>query len=254
MISVDCGTKDIETITHAKTLGIDVIVTDHHAVPESIPEDVIALLNPKIPNSSYPFSSLAGSGVALKLLHAVALRFYKDSPKKALEIVQESCDFACLGTVADMMPLIGENRTIVILGLAELKRSRSGGLRKLIEGREINADIIGFHIGPRINAAGRMDSAYKALSLLLTSEDRVDELLAEIESLNAKRKSSCEHFVSHALSVADQNNPILFYESDDIEHGIIGLISGRLTEVFAKPSIVLKRDEDRLVASCRAPE
>ena len=106
VISVDCGTKDIETISYAKSLGIDVIVTDHHAVPDTIPDDVIAILNPKMPNSTYPFSSLAGAGVALKLLHAIALRFYKDDSAKIEKVVRESCDFACLGTVADMMPLV----------------------------------------------------------------------------------------------------------------------------------------------------
>ena len=254
VISVDCGTKDIETISYAKKLGIDTIVTDHHAVPNVIPEDVVALLNPKLPGTSYPFPHLAGAGVALKLLQAVTLRLYEDDAKKCEKIIRGACEFSCLGTVADMMPIVGENRTIVMLGLTELKRPKSNGLRKLIEGKEINADIIGFHIGPRINAAGRMDTPYKALSLLLAGEDRVDELLSDIETLNAKRKSSCEHFLIHALGQVNQNDPILFYESDSIEHGIIGLISGRLTEAFGKPSIVLKREADKLVASCRAPE
>ncbi len=153
-----------------------------------------------------------------------------------------------------MMPLTGENRTIVSLGLARIKKSRSSGLRKLAEGKEEVADLIGFHIGPRINAAGRMDTPYTALKLLLASDDRVDDLLAEIENLNALRKSSTEYFLNHAMQVTDSSEGIAFYESDEIEHGIIGLIAGRLCEAFAKPSIALKREEDKLVASCRAPE
>jgi single-stranded-DNA-specific exonuclease len=153
-----------------------------------------------------------------------------------------------------MMPLSGENRTIVALGLARIRKSRSSGLRKLAEGKEPVADLIGFHIGPRLNAAGRMDTPYTALSLLLAGDDRADELLAEIENLNARRKSSTEFFVNHAMEVADGEAGIVFYESDKIEHGIIGLIAGRLAEAFTKPAIALKREEGKLVASCRSPE
>lgn len=153
-----------------------------------------------------------------------------------------------------MMPLVGENRTIVSLGLARIKKSRSSGLRKLAEGKEEVADLIGFHIGPRINAAGRMDTPYTALKLLLAADDRVDELMEEIENLNAKRKSSTEYFLNHAMQVTDPSEGVAFYESDKIEHGIIGLIAGRLCEAFSKPSIALKREDGKLVASCRAPE
>lgn len=154
------------------------------------------------------------------------------------------------------MPLIGENRTIASLGLQRLTTSNSSGLRKLIEGKykDMDADIVGFHIGPRINAAGRMDSPYKALALLLAGEDKLDPILAELEDLNTKRKTTTEHFIKHALEVVDRDKGILFYDSTDIEHGIIGLIAGRLTEAFGKPAIALKNEGDKLVASCRSPE
>ncbi|MDQ1343546.1 MAG: Single-stranded-DNA-specific exonuclease RecJ [Patescibacteria group bacterium] len=205
-----------------------------------------------MPDTTYPFTSLAGAGVAFKLLCAVASKAFA-----AFEYESKSADyvdFAALGTVADMMPLVGENRTIVSLGLARIKKSRSSGLRKLCEGKEEVADLIGFHIGPRINAAGRMDTPYTALKLLLAADDRVDALMAEIEDLNARRKSSTEYFLNHAMQVTDATEGVAFYESDAIEHGIIGLIAGRLCEAFAKPSIALKREEGKLVASCRAPE
>ncbi len=252
VVSVDCGTRDVETVRHGHSLGIDFVITDHHAVPEVVPEGVVALLNPKVPGTTYPFPNLSGSGTAFKFLQAVASKVFPPSEYEAK--VSEYLDFAALGTVADMMPIVGENRTIVALGLARMKRSRSSGLRKLAEGKEQVADLIGFHIGPRLNAAGRMDTPYKALSLLLASDDRVDALLAEIEDLNARRKSSTEHFLRHALEVTDPSEALAFYESDAIEHGIIGLIAGRLTEAFSKPSIALKREGDKLVASCRAPE
>jgi single-stranded-DNA-specific exonuclease len=171
-------------------------------------------------------------------------------------VLSEYIDFAALGTIADCMPLIGENRTIASLGLTYLKKSRSHGLRRIIEGRYVegDADIVGFHIGPRINAAGRMDSPYKALNLLLATEDRLDPILEEIEFLNTKRKTTTEYFIKHAMEVVDRDAPILFYDSIDIGHGIIGLVAGRLTDTFDKPSIVLKDEGDRLVASCRSPE
>ena len=198
-------------------------------------------MNPKIRESNYPFSSLSGSGVALKVASAVAMKVFPDTYE---EVISEYVDFACLGTIADCMPLIGENRTIASLGLQRLEKSNSSGLRKLIEGKykEMDADIVGFHIGPRINAAGRMDSPYKALSLLLAGEDKLDPILAELEDLNSKRKTTTEHFIKHALEVVDRDKGILFYDSSDIEHGIIGLIAGRLTEAFGKPAIALKNE------------
>lgn len=146
VISVDCGTRDIASIKHAKSLGIDVIVTDHHAVPEVIPEEAIAIISPKLPGTTYPFHGLSGSGTAFKLLSAVAFRIYGDT-QEYRDTIMSFIDFASLGTVADMMPLTDENRTIVKLGLQQMEFSRSPGLRKLIAGKSLaSADIIGFHI------------------------------------------------------------------------------------------------------------
>ena len=283
VITVDCGTRDIEPIHYAESLGIDVIVTDHHAVPEIIPEKVVALLNPKRKDSLYPFPNLAGAGVAFKLLHALILAMkeiglcHRDEgsdPEKQKEIPKNdwiaSClamteawkvestltnyiDFASLGTVADCMPLTGENRTITALGLKQMRNSESSALRRFFEKNETesegNADVIGFQLGPRINAAGRMDSALKALHWLLATEDRVDDWLLEVESLNTKRQEEVKKYTEDALMNVDTSLPILFYTHDHIEHGLIGLVAGRLTEAYGKPSIVLckqhepKRDE-----------
>lgn len=145
IITVDCGTRDVEAIRYAHAKGVDVIVSDHHAVPDEIPQEVIAILNPKIRESNYPFSSLSGSGVALKVASAVAMKLFPDTYES---VILEYVDFACLGTIADCMPLIGENRTIASLGLQRLESSNSSGLRKLIEGKykDMDADIVGFHI------------------------------------------------------------------------------------------------------------
>lgn len=154
-----------------------------------------------------------------------------------------------------MMPLIDENRIIVKLGLERLKYSKSSGLRKLIEGKNTaSADVIGFHIGPRINAAGRVDSPLKALKMLLASDDHMDEILTEIEDLNMKRRTSTEFFVTHALSVGNPSEAAVFYDSHEIEHGIIGLVAGRLCEAYGKPAIAFKQEGDKCVASARAPE
>ena len=256
VVTVDCGTRDIETIRYARSLGIDVIITDHHAIPATIPTEVVALLNPKLPDSTYPFSGLAGSGVAFKLLSAIAITLegYMDG----METAEEYIDFAMLGTIADCMPLIDENRTIATLGLRALRQTQSDGLRRLLDGYgtsdELDSDLVGFFIGPRINAAGRMDTPYTALQLLLGTTDQLDPVIEEIESLNTRRKSTTEGHVRDALAVIDPSEPIIWYVSSTIEHGVIGLISGRLTEMFHRPTITVRDDGDRLVGSCRSPE
>lgn len=195
--------------------------------------------------------------------------------------LQKYIDFAALGTVADCMPLLGENRTITTLGLKQMKNSHSHGLRKFLAGNEKidgNADIIGFQIGPRINAAGRMDTPLTALRWLLASEERCDEFLEEIEELNSRRQQVVKDFAETALMEANPDDGILFFVNEKLEHGIIGLVAGKLTETYNRPSIVLcegkieekkakKREYENqeprtqnlepnvtLVASCRSPE
>jgi single-stranded-DNA-specific exonuclease len=220
--------------------------------------------------------------VAFKLLHGILQKLSKDEQANNA-ILMKYIDFASLGTVADCMPLIGENRTITALGLKQMKKSESSALRKYIENLDKetdgDADVIGFQIGPRINAAGRMDTPLKALHWLLATEDRVDDWLLEVENLNIKRQEEVKKYTEDALMNVDASLPILFYTHDHIEHGLIGLVAGRLTEAYGKPAIVLckqhesksdeipKREYEKelasisqsgnssfLVASCRSPE
>lgn len=138
VITVDCGTRDILPIRHAKSLGIDVIVTDHHAVPDEIPTEVIGILNPKRHDSKYPFPSLAGAGVAFKIVHGILLTLEKSTSEfagKTEKILTEYIDFASLGTVSDCMPLIDENRIITTLGLEQMQKSESAALRKFLDGK-----------------------------------------------------------------------------------------------------------------------
>lgn len=255
VITVDCWTRDIEVIEYAKTLWIDIIVTDHHAVPEVIPEEAVAIINPKRKDCTYPFKDLSWAWVAFKLMKALARDFFPTEKYEAY--VRETIDIAAIGTVADCMPLIDENRIIVLEWLKQIKQSRSLWVRKLIEDRihkDLDADIFWFLIWPRLNAAGRLDTPYKAVNLLLNNSQGVDDVIADIENINNKRKELTKVFYEHALENIDSKNNILFYHSEKIEHGIIGIVAGKLTEKFYKPSIVLKDEGDKLVASCRSPE
>ena len=255
VITVDCGTRDIEVIKHAKSLWIDVIVTDHHAVPDEIPEEAVAIINPKRKDCNYPFKHLSGAGVAFKLMMALAREYLNDEEYQ--KYLVDSIDIAAIGTVADCMPLVWENRIIVTAWLKQLKNSRSSGIRKLVEDKiheDLDADVFWFLIGPRLNAAGRLDTPYKAVNLILNNGEKIDEILAEIEEINDKRKELTRLFTDDAMGKIDEKNNIIFYHSAQIEHGIIGIVAGRLTEQFHKPSIVLKDEWEKLVASCRSPE
>ncbi len=255
IITVDCGTRDIEVIKHAKKLWVDIIVTDHHAVPDEIPEEAVAIVNPKRPDCDYPFKGLAGAGVAFKVMCAVASEVLDFEEYE--EYIRESIDICAIGTVADCMTLTGENRLIVIEWLKQIRNSRSRGIRRLIEDKintDLDADVFGFVIWPRLNAAGRMDSPYKAVNLILNNGETLEKTLHEIENLNEQRKFQTKMFVEEALQKVNPKDNLLFYYSPAIEHGIIGIVAGRLTEQFYRPSIVLKDEWDKLVASCRAPE
>lgn len=255
IITVDCGTRDIEVVKYAKEKWIDVIITDHHAVPDVIPEEAIAVINPKRDDCNYLYKNLAWAWVAFKLMQALAYEFLDE--KEAKQYIQESVDIAAIGTVADCMRLTWENRIIVQQWLKQIKKSRSLWIRRLLEDKmndEIDADIFGFHIWPRINAAGRMDSAYKAVNLLLNNSSTINQTLMEIEKLNEMRKYQTKEFTNDALNKVNKQDNLLFYISPAIEHWIIWIVAGRITEQFYKPCICLKDEWDKLVASCRSPD
>lgn len=255
VITVDCGTRDIDVVKYAKKLWIDVIITDHHAVPEEIPEEAVAIINPKRNDCEYPFKHLSGAGVALKVMMALGKELL--SPKEYQSYLQETIDIAAVGTVADCMPLIDENRIIVLEWLKQLKKSRSVGLRKIIEEKmheDLDADVFGFLIWPRLNAAWRLDSAYKAVNLILNNSDSIDDVIADIENINNKRKDLTRVFTQDAMDSISRKENVIFYWNSEIEHGIIGIVAWRLTETFHRPSIVLKDEWEKLVASCRSPE
>lgn len=255
IVTVDCWTKDLDVITHAKNLWIDVIVTDHHAVPDIISEDAVAVINPKRDDCNYMYKHLAWSWVAFKLVQALVYDFF--DKKEAEKYLKSTIDIAAIWTVADCMRLTWENRIIVQEWLKQIRNSRSLWIKKLIWDKineDLDADIFWFQIWPRLNAAWRMDSPYKAVNLLLNNSENIDKIISEIEQLNEKRKYFTKEFVEDALWRVNKEDNIIFYISPAIEHGIIWIVAWRITEQFHKPSIVLKDEWDKLVASCRSPE
>lgn len=255
IITVDCGTRDIDVIKYAKEKWIDIIVTDHHSVPDIIPEEAIALLNPKRKDCNYLYKDLAWAWVAFKLMQALAVEFMGESEAK--KYILESIDIAAIWTVADCVKLTWENRIIVQEWLKQIKNSRSIWIRRLIEDKineDLDADVFGFHIWPRLNAAGRMGSAYKAVNLILNNSSTINQTLSEIEKLNETRKYQTKEFVNDAMNKINRNDNIIFYISPAIEHWIIWIVAWRITEQLYRPCICLKDEWDKLVASCRSPE
>lgn len=255
VITVDCWTKDVDVIKNTKQKWVDVIVTDHHSVPEKIPEEAVCVINPKREDCTYPYKWLCWAGVAFKLMQALSYEFFDE--QEAKNYIKSSIDIAAIWTVADCMDLTWENRIIVDEGLKQLKKSRSRWLRKIIEDHldnELDGDIFWFQIWPRLNAAWRMDTPYKAINLILNNSVSVFDTLQEIEKLNNARKEQTLRFCDDAVKKVDFNQNILFYSSKEIWHWIIWIVAWRLTENHYKPSIVFKDEWDKLVWSSRSPD
>ena len=255
IVTVDCWTRDVEVVKYGKEKWVDIIITDHHAVPEIVPKEAIALINPKRPDCNYPYKNLAWAWVAFKLMQALALEYLKKYEYE--KYLTESIDICAIWTVADCMVLTWENRVIVELWLKRIKNSRSRWIRTLLEEHldtELDADVFGFVIWPRLNAAWRMDSPLKAVNLILNNEDSVEQTIREIESLNEKRKFLTKQFVEESEIKINKTDNLIFYISKDIPHGIMWIVAWRITEKYHKPCIALKDEWDKLIASCRAPE
>lgn len=262
IITVDCGISCKNVITKAKNAGIDTIITDHHTIPDEFPSEAFAILHPKLENSNYPFEDLTGAGVALKLAHALAIT---NLPKDQYESFLESLlDLASLGTVADLGSLKDENHLIVKRGLKRLENTKWAGLKKLKElanlkeGETMDTNNIGFHIAPRINAAGRIGDPYIALKLLLQQEygEQTQSLGQSLENLNKERQKMTETSLDEAkaLFINPEDEYILIAHSPDWHVGILGLIAGKLSEKYGRPAIAMQDFGDMLVASARSPQ
>ena len=246
MITVDCGISAIEEIEYANSLGIETIITDHHEVGNEIPK-AIAVIDNKRKDSKYPFRELAGVGVVFKLIQAIGitLKLKEESYLKYLDIV-------CIGTISDIVPLVDENRVIAKLGLLLVARTKNIGLRSIINSsgyNKIDSNTISFGVAPRINACGRMGKAEEALELFLSKDkNEVNELTNKLNEHNRKRQETEKAIFENALEKIkaehlDENKAIIV-GGENWHHGVIGIVSSKITEMYFKPSILLSSEED----------
>jgi len=253
VITVDCGITALTQVKRAQRLGLDLIITDHHTPSAEIPP-AKAVIDPKLPDSKYPFSELAGVGVALKLLQALFWGLGKE------EQLNELTDLVALGTVADMVPLLGENRFLVKQGLEVLGNSPRLGIREIIAQSGVNAsgldsDYISWTIAPRLNTAGRLEHAMSSYRLLMTDlPEEARELAKWLEEKNAERQRVTARIFSKAREqvLPQLDSPLLIASDKDFPAGIIGLVAGRLMEEFHRPVIVLRTGEQMSGGSCRS--
>ena len=246
MITVDCGISAIEEIEYANSLGIETIVTDHHEAGNELPK-AIAVIDNKRKDSTYPFRELAGVGVVFKLTQALGIKLglKEETYLKYLDVV-------CVGTISDIVPLVDENRVIAKLGLMLVKQTRNIGLKSIINSSgytKIDSNTISFGVAPRINACGRMGKAEEALELFLSSDiQEVRTLTQKLNEHNRKRQETEKSIFENALEKIekehlDQNKAIIV-GGENWHHGVIGIVSSKITEMYFKPSILLSFEED----------
>jgi single-stranded-DNA-specific exonuclease len=253
LVTVDCGSTAHSPVAAALTADLALIVVDHHLPDRPLPA-AVAHINPHQDGCDYPFRELSAAGLALKLALALGERLGRQLPLEALLRV------ACLGTVADMVPLLGENRVIAALGLAALAGTRSRGLRALFRLARVappfSATDVGFRIGPRLNAAGRLGSAEPALELLLTRDEaRAEALAAELDRLNGERQREELRVVEEASARYAGKTalpPFLVAWSETWHRGVVGIAASRLARTFGRPALLLAVDGELAVGSGRS--
>lgn len=253
IVTADCGSTAHEAVRAAVDGGLGVIVTDHHVPGQELPRGALHI-NPKLGTSTYPFRDLCGAGIAFKLATALGERVGRAiEPVKLLRI-------ACLGTIADIVPLRGENRVIAALGLKGLGTTRSPGLLALSAVSRVQppykAIDVGYRIGPRINAAGRMAAPDPALEILLTRDPvRAEELAAELDRLNRDRRQVEASAVDQARAAVlerEELPPILVLWSSEWHRGVVGIAAGRLAKEFHRPTVLLSVENDTATGSGRS--
>ena len=254
IITVDCGIRSQKEVALAKNLGMRVIVTDHHLPGADLPE-ANAVIDPHQAGDPYPYKMLAGVGMAYKIAKAYLTAY----PDPNIDY-RQWLDLVSIGTVVDIAPLDGENRALVKAGLLAMRSTRRQGLYSLIQTagikiEQLNAGNLGFGIGPRLNAAGRMDSALAAFELLTTKDlFRAGALAQQLDNYNSQRKDIM-HIIQDRVvaeaNAADPSTPIIISVAEDYEEGVVGLAAGRITEGFYKPAIVGRLENGMVKASCR---
>ncbi|WP_257346254.1 single-stranded-DNA-specific exonuclease RecJ [Pseudalkalibacillus decolorationis] len=244
IVTVDTGISAVHEAEVALKLGIDLIITDHHEPPPKLP-NAFATINPKKPGCSYPFKGLAGVGVAFKVAHALLNKL----PVQLLDI-------ACIGTIADLVPLVDENRLIAKLGIEKLQSTPKVGLQALLKvcklsDQELNSEHVGFAIGPRINAAGRLDSADPAVELFTTEDEEQAKWIAEeIDHINKERQAIVTEMSKEVISLIEEqfppkDNSVLVIAKEGWNPGVIGIVASRVVERYYRPTIILSIDKDK---------
>ncbi len=257
VITVDCGIRSPDEARHAREIGLDLIVTDHHHPAEGELPPALAVLNPKKKGDPYPDKDLAGVGVAYKLAQALA----NDGSPQGVSFLNGLLDLVALGTVADLAPLTGENRFLVHNGLKQMRQTTRQGLFSLAAAAEVplakaNATHIGFSLGPRLNAAGRLREALAAYELLVTKDpQRAGRLAQELNIQNRERQALTRETQTKAEEIAMREDPsayLLFAAHEDFNSGVIGLAASRLTESHYRPAVVAAKGEKETRGSCRS--
>ncbi len=257
VISVDCGIRSPNEAQHARDIGLDLVISDHHHPAEGDLPGAFAVINPKQRGDAYPDKNLAGVGIAYKIAEALLGR----QPSAVGIQPTELLDLVALGTVADLAPLIGENRTLVREGLKQIRATRRQGLFSLANVAQIpigktTASQIGFVLGPRLNAAGRLESALDALELLTTTDVmRAGQLAQQLDVQNRQRQVLTHSTQEKAeeLAAAEEENPLLLFAVDEaFNPGVVGLAASRLTEKYYRPAIVAAKGPEETRGSCRS--
>jgi single-stranded-DNA-specific exonuclease len=256
LITVDCGISNVREVAHARAAGLDVIVTDHHTPPAELP-DALAVVNPKQPGCAYPYKQLVGVGIAYKLVQAL-VRLGMRLPLRGRDLL----DVVALGTVTDMGPLSGENRVLVRAGLESINATERPGLKALIVAAgltrgKIRAGDISFMLGPRLNAAGRLDDAVLAYKLLLAEDfAAAQQLAAELNAANRRRQELTKEVQQAALAqireLGKDTNRIVILDGAGYPAGLVGLVAAKLVEELVRPVLLLERGEETSRGSARS--
>ncbi len=254
MITVDCGISGIEEIEYANSLGIRSIITDHHEPLEELP-NAIAVIDAKRKDNKYPFNQLAGVGVVFKFIQAIGIKLGLDE-KEYLKYL----DLVCVGTISDIVPLVDENRVIAKLGLKLVNVTKNLGLKYLLEAtgyKTVDSNTISFGIAPRINACGRMGHENEALDIFLSNDiTEVKNLTDKLNEYNRIRQETEKNIVNEALELIEKNKEneknAIVLGSTGWHHGVIGIVSSKITETYFKPSILVSFEDGLAKGSGRS--
>lgn len=258
VVTVDCGVRSLDEAAHARAIGLDLIISDHHMPGDSLPQ-AVAVINPKQPSCPYPFKELAGVGLAFKIAQGLLTVNARHNERRVDLTEDDLLDLVTLGTVADLAPLLDENRSLVARGLPHLQASARPGLKALIDISRttiIDTTAIGFALGPRLNAVGRLDHALNAYKLLMTTSNGEAERLAlDLDLRNRERQALTKDLFELARAqVIDRakDAPILIAAAPEFKAGVVGLVASRLTEEFYRPAVVIEQGPTESRGSCRS--